>query len=352
MPLKKASIISILFLLLNISSSAQIVIHMQKEGGVYTVPCSVNGIKLKFIFDTGASDVTLSLTEAIFMLKNGYIDEKDIIGTEYYKIANGEITKGTKIILRKIEFGGFILHDVEASIVHELSAPLLLGQSVISQLGKITIDPQNNTLAISAKSIDKSNNNPSIQKQKNTSSSNNQKKKINQNKLDSLKRNTVDDEKLYLNEVLTQVKNITDDTKYTYSEVEYFNKVNELIKNKSYAEALTLSKYYLVHFSEKPQPYSLLRKSAVALDLDTTKGTALPELFFSNFFLRKNVESNSQQIFQNYYYMLIYYGDKTKDYLKALITLDKMEDVAFNNEARDFVTKTKKDFELMIGFSK
>jgi aspartyl protease family protein len=39
---------------------------MQKDGGVYKVPCTVNGLKLEFIFDTGASVVSISLTEAIF----------------------------------------------------------------------------------------------------------------------------------------------------------------------------------------------------------------------------------------------------------------------------------------------
>jgi hypothetical protein len=127
---------------------AQTTITMQKEGGVYVVPCVVNGLKLKFIFDTGASNVTISLTEAIFMLKNDYLDEKDIYGTTYAQLANGEITENTKIVLRKIEFAGLTLMNVEAAVVHELSAPLLLGQTAISKLGKIQLDPENNTLTI------------------------------------------------------------------------------------------------------------------------------------------------------------------------------------------------------------
>lgn len=52
---------------------------------------------LKFIFDTGASDVTISLTEALFMLKNGYLKETDFKVSVYYSIANGEIAEGTRI---------------------------------------------------------------------------------------------------------------------------------------------------------------------------------------------------------------------------------------------------------------
>ena len=127
---------------------AQTTIRMERNSGVYIIPCKVNNLPLKFIFDTGASNVTISLTEAIFMLKNEYLNENDIIGTSYAELANGDITENTLIILRKVEFAGLTLYNVKASVVHEMSAPLLLGQSAISQLGKIQIDPATNTLTI------------------------------------------------------------------------------------------------------------------------------------------------------------------------------------------------------------
>jgi clan AA aspartic protease (TIGR02281 family) len=120
---------------------AQIKVLMTNEGNdVYTIPCKVNGIPLKFIFDTGASDVVISLAEASFMLKNGYLNSNDIVGTSYSQIANGQITENTKIILREIEIQGLKLYNVTASVMHELSAPLLLGQSAIQKLGKIQLN--------------------------------------------------------------------------------------------------------------------------------------------------------------------------------------------------------------------
>lgn len=147
----------------------QTVINMQKEGGVFTVPCTVNGLKLKFIFDTGASDVSISLTEALFMLKNGYLKSEDIVGKEYYQDATGKISAGTKIILRNIEFSGLYLKDVEASVVNELSAPLLLGQSAMAKLGKFQLDPNNGQLTI----VNGSANNSSTQSYTSNTSSNN-----------------------------------------------------------------------------------------------------------------------------------------------------------------------------------
>jgi len=129
-------------------SFGQTIIQMTKEGGVYTMPCKVNGLSLKFIFDTGASDVSISATEALFMLKNGYLNSSDIVGTQNYIDATGKVTEGTKILIRNLEFSGLILTNVEASVVNSLNAPLLLGQSALSKLGKILLDYSNNTLTV------------------------------------------------------------------------------------------------------------------------------------------------------------------------------------------------------------
>lgn len=125
------------------------VIKLKRQASnVYTIPCKVNGLSLNFIFDTGASAISISKSEDIFMLKNGYLSVNDIIGNQQFQTASGDIQVGTKIIIKKIEIGGLILQNVEASVVHNENAPLLLGQSALSKLGKIEIDYNNSTLTI------------------------------------------------------------------------------------------------------------------------------------------------------------------------------------------------------------
>jgi clan AA aspartic protease (TIGR02281 family) len=124
-------------------------VQMKKMySGVYEVPCLINGLQLKFIFDTGASDVSISSVEASFMLKNGYLNKDDIRGKEYFSTATGEIHEGTKINLREIKIGDAVLKNVEASVVQNQQAPLLLGQSVLERFGTITIDNINSKLVI------------------------------------------------------------------------------------------------------------------------------------------------------------------------------------------------------------
>ena len=117
-------------------------------GGTFEVPCEINGLPLQMIFDTGASDVTISSVEANFMLKNRYLSDKDIKGKRYYQVATGELRAGAVITLREIMIGDVRLKDVEASVVNNQRAPLLFGQSAMERFGTITIDNENNKLII------------------------------------------------------------------------------------------------------------------------------------------------------------------------------------------------------------
>ena len=126
-------------------------IAFTRTGGVTQVPCTINGLPLHFVFDTGASDVTLSSVEALFMFKNGYLKPTDVIGRRAYLTASGDVVEGTSVRLRSVTFGGLTLDNVRASITHSQDAPLLLGQSVLSRLGKVEIDNHANVIRITRK---------------------------------------------------------------------------------------------------------------------------------------------------------------------------------------------------------
>lgn len=126
-------------------------IPFTKNGSTYKVKCNINGLPLFFVFDTGASDISLSNVEASFMFKNGYIKSQDIIGRQNYMTASGEIVEGTVINIRDVSLGKLSLKDVRASVQNNQNAPLLLGQSVLNRLGKIEIDNNNQLLKITYK---------------------------------------------------------------------------------------------------------------------------------------------------------------------------------------------------------
>lgn len=122
------------------STGEKTTIKMEKIGGVFQIPVDVNGVKMFFIFDTGASIISISVTEANFLFKQRLLTEEDIKGNEKFVDANGDISEGTIILLKTVKIGDRVLNNVEASVVHNLTAPLLFGQSALSQFGKISID--------------------------------------------------------------------------------------------------------------------------------------------------------------------------------------------------------------------
>lgn len=133
-------------------SYCQTTIYLEKEGGVFSIPCSINSVNLKFIFDTGASNVSISSTEANFLFKNGYLTKEDIIGKAKFSDATGNISIGTIINIRKLEFSNLILYNVEATIVDSQDAPLLLGQSAMAKIGRFSFDPNSGALTLLEKS--------------------------------------------------------------------------------------------------------------------------------------------------------------------------------------------------------
>ena len=132
-----------IFLLLLLFSTqrafADTVIQMESYGGVYRIPCLVNGAKMKFIFDTGASSVCLSMSMAEYLFDNGYISKEDIIGTGTSSVADGRIVDHILLKLKDIQIGNLHIPNVEAVVIDGQNAPLLLGQSAIKKLGRIEI---------------------------------------------------------------------------------------------------------------------------------------------------------------------------------------------------------------------
>lgn len=123
-------------------------VPMRRDGGVCYMVVKINGVDMEVIFDTGASDVVISSVEALFLLKQGKLTEEDVLGTSYYQVANGSISSGTVIRLRSVQIGSKVLSDVRATVVDNMEAPLLLGQSALDRFASVSIDYKNNVINI------------------------------------------------------------------------------------------------------------------------------------------------------------------------------------------------------------
>lgn len=118
------------------------------ESGVKIVRIKVNDVPLDFIFDTGASLISISETEARFLVKQGTLTEEDFLGIQPFEDANGNISEGLLVNLKEIDIQGFKIKNVKASIVQNNQAPLLLGQSLLEKFAQITIDNTNDKIIL------------------------------------------------------------------------------------------------------------------------------------------------------------------------------------------------------------
>lgn len=118
-------------------------LKMEIQNGVKYVWIEINGLRLKFIFDTGASSICISTAEAAVLYRQGTLQKDDILDVQYFQDATGSISAGTRINLKTVKIGDRILNNIEAIIVDNKEAPLLLGQSVIERFGSIEIDNVN-----------------------------------------------------------------------------------------------------------------------------------------------------------------------------------------------------------------
>ncbi len=124
-------------------------------------------------------------------------------------------------------------------------------------------------------------------------------------------------------EQLKWLKNYND-LKGTLSEIDHYSITNAAYASKDYTATMQYAKGYITAFPDKPNGYAYNARAAKALDTTTNPGIALEALALQNDYYAKDTEKNKKGLIANYYYTMIYYADKQKDYEKAIEFCDKI----------------------------
>jgi len=125
---------------------------VKTESGLFEIPVVLNGVlKINFIFDSGASEVSLSPDVALTLIRTGTVTDNDFLPDQTYTFADGSSAKSKRFLIKKLIIGNQSLTNIEASISNSLEAPMLIGQNVLNKLGSITIDYDNLLLIIKSK---------------------------------------------------------------------------------------------------------------------------------------------------------------------------------------------------------
>jgi hypothetical protein len=123
---------------------------MRSENNVSFIKCKLNGSEpYDFVFDTGASFVSISQEVANTLHNNQLLDSNDYIGYTNVLDAVGGISKLKLLKIKKIELEDIIIENVISVVVPNLNAPLLFGKSAMEKMGQFQIDINSNQLIIS-----------------------------------------------------------------------------------------------------------------------------------------------------------------------------------------------------------
>lgn len=108
----------------------KIIINLSQDGHYY-IDLKINSIPVRFMIDTGASDVAINAKDAA---RIGF-DLQKLNYNKLYQTANGKAF-GANVILKEVEINGIKFQEVTASVNNSDMGISLLGMSFLSQFRK------------------------------------------------------------------------------------------------------------------------------------------------------------------------------------------------------------------------
>jgi Aspartyl protease len=109
------------------------------DNGVYKVRATINGqLQKLFVLDSGASEVTVP-EEVFLTLFPETVDPSDMLPGAVYRLADGRVVPGDRFRIRSLTVGAQTFENVPASVGPQ-GSPLLLGQGVLTRVGRWSID--------------------------------------------------------------------------------------------------------------------------------------------------------------------------------------------------------------------
>lgn len=108
-----------------LAEGGKLVINLSQDGHFY-LDTKINGSFVRFMIDTGASDIVLNRDDAI----RAGIDVENLRFNKVYQTANGR-SFGASIILNELEVSGVKFYNVNASVNNANMGTSLLGMSFL-----------------------------------------------------------------------------------------------------------------------------------------------------------------------------------------------------------------------------
>ena len=123
-------------------------IGLNSDGGTLVVPVLIDdSITLKFVVDSGASDVSIPADVVQTLIRMGKVGRGDYLGERTFVMADGTHVPSQLFVIRSMKVGDREVKNVTASITNRRGS-LLLGQSFLKRFKSWSIDNRRRVLVL------------------------------------------------------------------------------------------------------------------------------------------------------------------------------------------------------------
>ena len=130
------------------SSATETRVPLKNNHGTFSVPVIVNNaIRLDFIIDSGAADVSIPADVVITLMRTGTLKSTDFTGKTIYVLADGSKVPSSTFVIRSLKVGNKIITDVRGNVA-SVKGSLLLGQSFLQRIKSWSIDNSTQQLVL------------------------------------------------------------------------------------------------------------------------------------------------------------------------------------------------------------
>ena len=123
-------------------SGISTVIKRDFEDGIKSVWMEINGIKLPSLFDMAAASLYISASNATALLKAGILRKQDSLDVQNFRDPDENISTGTRINLSSVKIDDSLLTDIDAIVIDDKLANLLLSQPDLENSEQISTDDE------------------------------------------------------------------------------------------------------------------------------------------------------------------------------------------------------------------
>jgi len=122
------------------------IILASEEGRSFKLVIEIDGVQSEFLFDTGATTLTISPELEAKLIQRRALTSEDWLGKTKGELADNSTVKAKKYIVQNVKIGEYVVDNVEITVLPD--GGQLCGMSLLTKFRRWTFDSETSTLTL------------------------------------------------------------------------------------------------------------------------------------------------------------------------------------------------------------